>query len=102
MITQGNNAMASAAESLYLANADYNIIKVARERDDFLREQTIKNQRLEEQAKVIAEKDAKLADKETEIASMKIDLADKDAEIQRLQAMLANKGIVDNNDNATE
>ena len=79
MTTQGNNAMASAAESLYLANADYNIIKVARERNDFLREQTIKNQRLEEQAKALAKKD--------------VELADKDAENKWLRAILEERGI---------
>ena len=71
MTTQGNIAMASAAESLYLANADYNIIKVARERNDFLREQTIKNQRLEEQAKALAEKDATIAEMKAEIDRLK-------------------------------
>jgi predicted transposase/invertase (TIGR01784 family) len=73
MIANDNDYMNSAVETLYLSNKDYNTVKIARERDDFLRHQVwreneIKKLREEnaEQARIIAELEAKLEAKNTQ------------------------------------
>ena len=50
MVAQDNPYMTSTVESMYLSNTDRNIIKVAREREEFLRSQAYKDKKLETQA----------------------------------------------------
>ncbi len=69
MITEGNNALASAAESLYLSNEDYNVRKVAREREDFLREQAYKDRLIETQRLELEKKDKEIAQLKAQLAA---------------------------------
>ena len=69
MITEGNNALASAAESLYLSNEDYNVRKVAREREDFLREQAYKDRLIETQRQELEKKDKEIAQLKAQLAA---------------------------------
>ena len=46
MIAQENEYLSSAIESAYLSNKDKNIVKVARERDDFIRMQAAKDKKI--------------------------------------------------------
>ncbi len=54
MISQENEYLSSAIELAYLSNNDKNIIKVAREREDFIRMQAAKDKKLAAQAEEIA------------------------------------------------
>ncbi len=89
MIAQENAVMTSAAESIYLSNEDYNIRKIARERADFLREQTYIAKRTKEFEQQIASKDAEIANKDTEIANQKAEITNKDTEIAGQKAEIA-------------
>ena len=77
MITEGNNALTSAAESLYLSNEDYNVRKVARECEDFLREQAYKDRLIETQRQELEQNKQELEKKDKEIAQLKAQLAAK-------------------------
>ena len=46
MVAENNEYISSTLESMYLSNADYNVIKIAREREDFLRYQKAREQRI--------------------------------------------------------
>ena len=48
MVAQNNDYMASTVESMYLSSSDYNIRKVAREREDYLRLQASKDRKIAE------------------------------------------------------
>ncbi len=50
MVAQDNPYMTSTLESMYISNTDRNILKVAREREEFLRSQTHKDEKLKKQA----------------------------------------------------
>ena len=50
MITEGNNALASTAESIFLSNEDYNIRKVALEREEARIRQEKKDELIKQQA----------------------------------------------------
>lgn len=50
MVAQDNPYMTSTVESMYLSNTDRNILKVAREREEFLRSQAYKDKKLASQA----------------------------------------------------
>ncbi|MCR5405097.1 MAG: hypothetical protein K6E91_14945, partial [Butyrivibrio sp.] len=45
MIAQENEYLSSAVESAYLSNNDKNILRVARDRDDFIRMQAAKDKK---------------------------------------------------------
>ena len=103
MIAHGNAAMISASETIYLSNEDYNILKVARERADFLREQAYiakhtkeleqelseKNAEIDNQKAEIAEKDAKLDSQKAEIVEKDAEIESQKAEIECLRAEIA-------------
>jgi hypothetical protein len=96
MVASDDKYMTSAVETVFLTNEDKNAIKVAREREDFLRSQAYKDAKLKEQAEyieklssdykkmsdVVAEKDIALAEKNTVLAA-------KNARIKELEAELA-------------
>lgn len=65
MITHANPAMESAAESLFLSKEEYNVRKVALEREEALWERQQNKERIKEQAARIAELEAQLAAKGT-------------------------------------
>ena len=72
MIAQENEYLSSAVESAYLSNNDQNILRVARDRDDFIRMQ--------------AAKDKKLASQSQEISFLS-------SEVSRLKKLLDDNGI---------
>ncbi|MBP3784621.1 MAG: Rpn family recombination-promoting nuclease/putative transposase [Butyrivibrio sp.] len=97
MVASNNKYMTSAVETVYLTNEDKNAIKIAREREDFIRLQAYKDAKLKELEESNAAMEAKIASKEAEITSIKAEnadkdatIADKDAEIARLKAELDN------------
>lgn len=72
MVAQDNPYMTSTVESMYLSNTDKNILKAAREREEFLRSQAYKDKKLEAQ--------------EAEIKSLT-------SEVDRLRKLLEDNGI---------
>ncbi|MBP3784619.1 MAG: hypothetical protein J6I68_15400 [Butyrivibrio sp.] len=90
MVASDNKYMTSAVETVYLTNEYKNAIKIAREREDFIRLQAYKDAKLKELEESNAMKEAEIASKEAEIASKEAEIADKDAEIARLKAELDN------------
>ena len=46
MVAQNNTYMTSTIESMYLSNKDKNVLKVAREREEFLRSQAYKDRKI--------------------------------------------------------
>ncbi len=79
MVAQDNEYMTSAVRSMYLSNEDKNVIKVAREREEFLRSQ--------------AYKERKIATLTAENASLSNEIASLSDEINRLRKLLKDKGI---------
>ena len=79
MVAQDNEYMASAVKSMYLSNEDYNVIKVAREREEFLRSQAYKERKLAEQGQ--------------EIEELKGENANLTDEILRLRKIIKDNGI---------
>ncbi len=72
MIANDNKYMTSAAESVYLTNEDKNAIKIAREREEYLRHEAYQKEeikKLKEQLTAVkAEKESALAEKESELS----------------------------------
>ena len=94
MIAQDNEYLTSAVKSMYLSNEDRNIIKVARERDEFLRSQAYKDRRLEEQADEIirqAEEISSLNDRNAELNDRNAELNDRNAELNDENTLLTNE-----------
>ena len=93
MIAQDDEYLTSAVKSMYLSNEDYNVIKVARERDDFLRSQAYKDRRLAEQADEILtlkDRNAELNDRNAELNNENTLLSEK---IEQLRRKLEENGI---------
>ena len=86
MVASDNEYMTSTVESLYLSNSDENIRKVARERDDFLRYQAHRKERI----KNLESENQNLASENMNLTS---EVKDQAAEIQRLRKLLEDKGI---------
>lgn len=111
MIAQDNEYLSSAVELAYLSNKDKNIIKVAREREDFLRMQAHKDKKLAAQAdeinklndkvareredflRMVAYKDKKLASQASEISELENTVSSQADEIERLKKLLNDNGI---------
>ena len=72
MVAQNNDYMASTVESMYLSSSDYNIRKVAREREDYLRLQASKDKKI-----------AELTDEKAALTN----------EVSRLRKLLEDNGI---------
>ena len=79
MVAQDNPYMTSTVESMYLSNADRNIMKVAREREEFLRSQAYKDKKLKTQAE--------------EIKSLTSENNSLTSEVTRLRKLLEDNGI---------
>lgn len=81
MITKDNPSMNSAAESIYLSNADINIIEQCRAREDAIAHEkyqkelidNLKNE-LDNACSVIQDKDATIADMNATIAELQAKL----------------------------
>ena len=107
MVAQGNEYMASAVRSMYLSNEDYNVIKVAREREEFLRSQAYKERKIasltaenaslsDENASLVNE-NASLSNEIASLSNENASLSDENIsltnEITRLRKLLKDKGI---------
>lgn len=66
MVAQNNDYMASTVESMYLSSSDYNIRKVAREREDYLRLQASKDRKIAE----LTDQNAALADESARLRKL--------------------------------
>ncbi len=121
MVAQGNEYMASAVKSMYLSNEDYNVIKVAREREEFLRSQAYKERKiasltaevasLSDENKSLSNENASLSNENASLSNEISSLSDENAslsneisslsnenaslsnEITRLRKILKDKGI---------
>ncbi len=85
MVANDDKYMTSAIESVFLTNADKNAIKIAREREDFLRAEAYKKNQLQKLSKenkdlskknkdltkVVTDQAATIAQLQAEIASLK-------------------------------
>ena len=71
MITNGNNALASTAESIFLSNEDYNIRKVALEREEARLEREYKEKKIQALSQTVADQNQQLADMDKEIVRLK-------------------------------
>ncbi len=77
MVANGNEYMTSAVETVYLSNANKEIAKVVRERDDFLRYQAQREEKIKKlEEKNVAQANV-IADQEQEIAKLKAELEAK-------------------------
>ena len=86
MAAQDNPYMTSTVESMYLSNTDRNILKVAREREEFLRSQAYKDKKLETQA-------AEIKSLTSENKSLSSENKSLTSEVDRLRKLLADNGI---------
>jgi len=93
MVAQGNEYMASAVRSMYLSNEDRNVIKVAREREEFLRSQAYKERKIASLTAENASLSDEIASLSDEIASLSDENASLSDEITRLRKLLNDKGI---------
>jgi septal ring factor EnvC (AmiA/AmiB activator) len=93
MVASNNDYMTSAVETVYLSNEDYNIAKIARDRDDYLRHEAYTKRRLKE----LTEENAELTREKEDLSRKNEDLSktneDLSKTIARLQAQLKNNGI---------
>lgn len=85
MVANDNKYMTSAVESVYLTNEDRNAIKIAREREDYLRHEAYQKRQIKtlksdikklknDMAETIAEKDFVIAEKDSIIAKLQAEL----------------------------
>ena len=93
MIAQENEYLSSAAESAYLSNNDKNILRVARDRDDFIRMQAAKDKKLASQAKTIASQTETINSQSETINSLSQENSSLTDEITRLKKLLEDNGI---------
>ena len=93
MVAQGNEYMASAVRSMYLSNEDRNVIKVAREREEFLRSQAYKERKIASLSAENASLSDEIASLSDENASLTAENASLSDEITRLRKLLSDKGI---------
>ncbi len=93
MVAQNDSFMTSTIESMYLSNADKNIIKVAREREDFLRSQAYKDKKIE----ALTSENESLSSENKSLSSENKSLSSENksltSEITRLRKLLEDNGI---------
>ena len=82
MIAKQNSTLQQASETLYTLNCDQTIRDMARAREDAIRHENRVN-------KLLAEKDARIAEQSMAISEMKTSIAEKDASITELNTRLA-------------
>ncbi len=64
MITKDNPSFESTAESIFISNADKNVVKRCREREDFYLEQEAREKEMAKLKQTIAEKNSTIAEKD--------------------------------------
>ena len=101
MVANDNKYMTSAVESVYLTNEDRNAIKIAREREDYLRHEAYQKRQIKELTRDnkklkndIAEKDSALAEKDSALAVKDSALAEKDIALAEKSIALAEKDSI--------
>ncbi len=93
MVAQNNDYMTSTIESMYLSNVDKNVLKVAREREEFLRSQAYKDEKLKNQAQVIEQQANEIEHLTNEIGQQTNEIEQQSNEIKRLRKLLDANGI---------
>ena len=93
MIAQDNEYLSSAAESMYLSNEDYNVIKVARERAEFLKSQAYKERKLAEQEAELNRQADEIIRQSEELSRQTEINSELNEENLRLRELLRNNGI---------
>ncbi|WP_026658800.1 hypothetical protein [Butyrivibrio sp. AC2005] len=83
MITKDNPSFESTTESIFISNADKNVVKRCREREDFYLEQEVREKEMAKLKQAIAEKDNTIAKKDSTIAEKNNTIAEKDALLQK-------------------
>ena len=86
MITKDNPSLNSTAESIYMSNADINILEQCRAREDAIAHEKYQKELIESLNATIADRDATIADKDATIADKDATIADNKALIAELQA----------------
>ncbi len=101
MVAQENEFMTSAVKSMYLSNEDKNVIKVAREREEFLRSQAYKERRiasLTAENATLSNENATLSNENEVLASRNKTLSEEKAalesEIARLHKIIKENDII--------
>ena len=96
MVASDNKYMTSAIETAYLSSEDRNIIKIAREREDYLRSEAYKDAQLKKQRSQIvklkesnASKDATIAEQNATISEQDATIAEQGATISEQDATIA-------------
>ena len=93
MVASNNDYMTSAVESVYLSNEDFNIAKIARDRDDYLRHEAYTKARLQK----LSEENEQLTKANNALSKTNEDLsatiADQNDTISRLHSLLKANGI---------
>ncbi len=88
MVANDNKYMTSAVESVYLTNEDRNAIKIAREREDYLRHEAYQKRQIKTLKSDIRKLKNDMIAKDTAIAEKDTAIAEKDSIIAKLQAEL--------------
>ena len=88
MITKDNPSFESTAESIFISNADKNVVKRCREREDFYLEQEAREKEMAKLKQTIAEKDSTIAKKNSTIAEKDETIAEKNNTIAEKDALL--------------
>ena len=94
MVASDDKYMTSAVETVFLTNEDKNAIKIAREREDYLRLQAYQNRKLKELDEKATKLEEEIANKEAVIANKDAVIANKEAVIANKEAVIANKEAV--------
>ena len=89
MVAEKNDYMASAIETVYLSNEDYNVRKIARERDEFLRHQAYREAKIAKQEEIIAEKDSIIAEMDNTMKKQDSEIAALKEEVAKLEAQIS-------------
>ena len=88
MVASDNKYMTSAIETAYLSSEDRNIIKIAREREDYLRSEAYKNAQLKKQSAQIKKQKTQIVQLTESNASKDATIAEQDATIAELKARI--------------
>lgn len=74
MITKDNPSLNSTAESIYMSNADINILEQCRSREDAIAHEKYQKELIESLNAAIADRDATIADNKALIAELQAKL----------------------------
>ena len=89
MVANDNKYMTSAIETAYLSSENKNIIKIARERDDYLRAEAYRKKTIKALKASNRKKDAIIAEKDSALAEKDSTIAEKDNTINKMSSTIA-------------